>query len=29
LIITSIEDCIKPLEEYFKAGYTIFYGFVY
>ena len=25
LIITSIEDCIKPLEEYFKAGYTRLY----
>jgi coenzyme F420-dependent glucose-6-phosphate dehydrogenase len=22
LIVTSIEDCIKPLEEYFNAGYT-------
>jgi coenzyme F420-dependent glucose-6-phosphate dehydrogenase len=25
LIVTSIEDCIKPLEEYFKAGYTRLY----
>ena len=25
LIITSIEDCIKPLEEYFNAGYTKLY----
>jgi coenzyme F420-dependent glucose-6-phosphate dehydrogenase len=25
LIITSIEDSIKPLEEYFKAGYTRLY----
>jgi coenzyme F420-dependent glucose-6-phosphate dehydrogenase len=25
LIVTSIEDCIKPLEEYFKAGYTTLY----
>ena len=25
LIVTSIEDCIKPLEEYFKAGYTLLY----
>jgi coenzyme F420-dependent glucose-6-phosphate dehydrogenase len=25
LIITSIEDCIKPLEEYFDAGYTTLY----
>jgi hypothetical protein len=25
LIITSIEDCIKPLEGYFKAGYTRLY----
>ena len=25
LIITSIEDCIKPLEEYFNAGYTTLY----
>src|SRR5215212_439893 len=25
LIITSIEDCIKPLEEYFNAGYTRLY----
>jgi coenzyme F420-dependent glucose-6-phosphate dehydrogenase len=25
LIITSIEDCIKPFEEYFKAGYTRLY----
>jgi coenzyme F420-dependent glucose-6-phosphate dehydrogenase len=25
LIITSIEDSIKPLEEYFKAGYTTLY----
>ncbi len=25
LIITSIEDCIKPLEEYFNAGYTRIY----
>jgi coenzyme F420-dependent glucose-6-phosphate dehydrogenase len=25
LIITSIEDCIKPLEEYFDAGYTKLY----
>ena len=22
IIITSIEDCIKPIEEYFKAGFT-------
>lgn len=22
IIITSIEDCIKPVEEYFKAGFT-------
>jgi coenzyme F420-dependent glucose-6-phosphate dehydrogenase len=25
LIVTSIEDCIKPLEEYFNAGYTTLY----
>jgi coenzyme F420-dependent glucose-6-phosphate dehydrogenase len=25
LIITSIEDCIKPIEEYFKAGFTRVY----
>ena len=25
LIVTSIEDCIKPLEEYFNAGYTKLY----
>ena len=25
LIVTSIDDCIKPLEEYFKAGYTKLY----
>ena len=25
LIVTSIEDRIKPLEEYFKAGYTRLY----
>jgi coenzyme F420-dependent glucose-6-phosphate dehydrogenase len=25
LIITSIDDFIKPLEEYFKAGYTMLY----
>ena len=25
LIVTSIEDCIKPLEEYFNAGYTRLY----
>jgi coenzyme F420-dependent glucose-6-phosphate dehydrogenase len=25
LIITSIDDCIKALEEYFKAGYTRLY----
>jgi coenzyme F420-dependent glucose-6-phosphate dehydrogenase len=25
IIVTSIEDCIKPLEEYFKAGYTRLY----
>ncbi|MFL6347356.1 MAG: LLM class flavin-dependent oxidoreductase [Nitrososphaeraceae archaeon] len=25
LIITSIEDCINPLEEYFNAGYTKLY----
>ena len=25
LIVTSIVDCIKPLEEYFKAGYTRLY----
>ena len=25
LIVTSIEDCIKSLEEYFKAGYTRLY----
>jgi coenzyme F420-dependent glucose-6-phosphate dehydrogenase len=25
LIVTSIEDCVKPLEEYFKAGYTRLY----
>jgi coenzyme F420-dependent glucose-6-phosphate dehydrogenase len=25
LIVTSIDDCIKPLEEYFKAGYTRLY----
>jgi coenzyme F420-dependent glucose-6-phosphate dehydrogenase len=25
LIVTSIEDCIKPLEEYFKSGYTTLY----
>ena len=25
LIMTSIEDCIKPLEEYFNAGYTRLY----
>jgi coenzyme F420-dependent glucose-6-phosphate dehydrogenase len=25
LIVTSIEDCIKPLEEYFRAGYTRLY----
>lgn len=25
IIVTSIEDCIKPLEEYFKAGYTKIY----
>jgi coenzyme F420-dependent glucose-6-phosphate dehydrogenase len=24
-IITSIEDCIKPIEEYFKAGFTRVY----
>jgi coenzyme F420-dependent glucose-6-phosphate dehydrogenase len=24
-IITSIEDCIKPIEEYFKAGFTRIY----
>ena len=27
LIITPIEDCIKPLEEYFKAGYTRLYPY--
>jgi coenzyme F420-dependent glucose-6-phosphate dehydrogenase len=25
LIITSIEDCIKPIEEHFKAGFTKVY----
>jgi coenzyme F420-dependent glucose-6-phosphate dehydrogenase len=25
LIVTSIEDCIKPIEEYFKAGFTKVY----
>ncbi len=25
LIITSIEDLIKPLEEYFKVGFTQIY----
>jgi coenzyme F420-dependent glucose-6-phosphate dehydrogenase len=25
LIVTSIDDCTKPLEEYFKAGYTKLY----
>jgi coenzyme F420-dependent glucose-6-phosphate dehydrogenase len=25
LIITSIEDCIKPIEEYFKSGFTRVY----
>ena len=25
LIITSIEDCIKPIEEYFKTGFTRVY----
>ena len=24
-IITTIEDCIKPIEEYFKAGFTKIY----
>jgi coenzyme F420-dependent glucose-6-phosphate dehydrogenase len=24
-IITSIEDCIKPIEDYFKAGFTRVY----
>jgi len=24
-IVTSIEDCIKPIEEYFKAGFTKIY----
>jgi G6PDH family F420-dependent oxidoreductase len=25
IIVTSIEDCIKPIEEYFKAGFTRIY----
>ena len=25
LIVTSIEDCIKPLEEYFHVGYTMLF----
>ena len=25
IIITSIEDCIKPIEQYFKAGFTKVY----
>jgi coenzyme F420-dependent glucose-6-phosphate dehydrogenase len=25
LIITSIEDCIKSIEEYFEAGFTRVY----
>jgi coenzyme F420-dependent glucose-6-phosphate dehydrogenase len=25
LIVTSIEDCIKPIEEYFRAGFTKIY----
>jgi len=25
MIVTSIEDCIKPIEEYFKAGFTRVY----
>jgi coenzyme F420-dependent glucose-6-phosphate dehydrogenase len=25
MIVTSIEDCIKPTEEYFKAGFTRVY----
>ena len=25
IIVTSIEECIKPIEEYFKAGFTRIY----
>ena len=25
-IVTSIEDCIKPIEEYFEAGFTMVYA---
>ena len=25
MIVTSIEDCIKPIEEYFKSGFTRVY----